>query len=102
MIQFLSLVLSFIFLFFAGSIRSAEPGDCCGREGTNSCCQQEAEKETVSEKTPYCCTPEAAKENTSENAPDCCSQENRETESCCQEESHEKSLPDNIPDCCGT
>ena len=115
MIQFLSLVLSFILLFFAGSSlpaqsSSAQAGhevkDCCrqeaAEENTADCCKQETAEEAV----PDCCAGEAAKEDPSQGTPDCCGPENGKTESCCQEEkvkeeTSEKSIPDNIPDCCG-
>ena len=82
MIQFLSLVLSFLLLFFAGSSLPAQSGSAqAGHEGKD-CCRQEAAEESTAD----CCKKETAEET----VPDCCRQETTEAK-----------VQDNIPDCCG-
>ena len=93
MIQYLSLILSFIFLFLAGNGKPVESS--LGHDGQEAkeCCQQE----TAEESTPDCCRQESQEEK------DCCKQETGEenTPDCCKQESTEVTLPENIPDCCG-
>ena len=93
MIQYLSLILSFIFLFLAGNGKPVESS--LGHDGqeVKECCQQE----TAEESTPDCCRQESQEEK------DCCKQETGEenTPDCCKQESTEVTLPENIPDCCG-
>lgn len=93
MIQYLSLILSFIFLFLAGNGKPVESS--LGHDGqeVKECCQQE----TAEESTPDCCRQESQEEK------DCCKQETGEenTPDCCKQESTKVTLPENIPDCCG-
>ena len=106
MIQFLSLVLSFLLLFFAGSSLPAQSGsaqvghevkDCCrqeaAEENTADCCKKETTEETV----PDCCK----QENAEKSASDCCGGEAAEEKDCCRQETTEAKVQDNIPDCCG-
>ena len=83
MIQFLSLVLSFLLLFFAGSSLPAQSGSAQAGHEVKGCCRQEAAEESTAD----CCKKETAEET----VPDCCKQETTEAK-----------VQDNIPDCCGT
>lgn len=104
MIQYLSLILSFIFLFLAGNGKPVESS--LGHDGqeVKECCQQE----TAEESTPDCCRQESQEEKDcckqeKQEEKDCCKQETGEenTPDCCKQESTKVTLPENIPDCCG-
>ena len=93
MIQFLSLVLSFLLLFFAGSSLPAQSGSAQAGHEVKDCCRQEAAEENTAD----CCK----KENAEKSASDCCGGEAAEEKDCCRQETTEAKVQDNIPDCCG-
>ena len=93
MIQFLSLVLSFLLLFFAGSSLPAQSGSAQAGHEVKDCCRQKTAEETI----PDCCKQENAEKSVS----DCCSGEAAEEKDCCRQETTDAKVQDNIPDCCG-
>ena len=93
MIQFLSLVLSFLLLFFAGSSLPAQSGSAQAGHEVKDCCRQEVAEENTAD----CCK----KENAEKSASDCCGGEAAEEKDCCRQETTEAKVQDNIPDCCG-
>ncbi len=106
MTQYLSLILCFLFLFFAGGPQRSGSGDCCG--SNEVCCLQESAEQAPREETPDYCHADAAEQETA--TPDCCGEESAERHNpdsvpdCCrQDEPAEQNseLPDQIPDCCG-